>query len=183
MPWTPKPGSVNVNQPDLQAEIDGRGSSVCDLCFGDLYVARWCRANRIEWTGVDLNGSFCRRARRAGFSVIEGDALEVDLPEADVYVMAGSLYHFHDRLSDLFDVIFRHTSRFLLSEPVENLSNRGGLIGRSARRSANPGSRPAAFRYDERTLLEALDEQSQRIGLHLRSISKDRDMLIEATRQ
>jgi hypothetical protein len=168
---------------ELVREIDGQGRSVCDLCFGDLYVARWCRANGFEWIGVELNPGFCRQARRAGFSVLEGDVLEVDLPKADVYVMAGSLYHFHDRLSELFDAIFRCTSRFILSEPVDNLSNRSGLIGRLARRSGNPGSRPASFRYDEQALLDALDEQKRRIGLHLRLISRGRDLLVQATRR
>jgi hypothetical protein len=166
----------------LFQELDGRGPSVCELCFGDLYVARWCRARGLDWIGVDVNRGFCRRARRAGFRVIEGDVLEVDLPEADVYVMAGSLYHFHDRLDDLFDAVFRRTSQFVLSEPVRNLADLGGPIGRLARESANPGSKPAPVRYDKQTLLEAFYEQKRRVGLHVRPMFKGRDMLIQATK-
>src|SRR5215471_7097890 len=90
-------------------------SSVCDLCFGDLVIAEWCRFHSIRWVGVDLNHHFCERARKRGFDVLEGDIFSLQLPDADVFVIAGSLYHFQARLGDFFDLVLSHTDRVLLS--------------------------------------------------------------------
>jgi hypothetical protein len=162
---------------DILTLVDG-ARSVCDLCFGDTVVADWCAARRVSWVGVDLNSHFCARARRRGYTVIERDVLAAELPPADVYLMAGSLYHFHDRLPSLFDAVWGKTSRWILSEPVRNLSSASGVLGWWARRSADPGDGHAAFRYTEATLLEALREQQERCGFTYRVVSADRDMLV-----
>lgn len=163
---------------DIVAMIPSSARSVCDLCFGDTVIADWCRARDIEWTGVDLNASFCARARKLGHRVIEGDLMAVDLPSADVFVMAGSLYHFHDRLAELSDRVWQQTGRFVVSEPVRNLSAGSGPVGWWARRSANPGHAHATFRYNEATLVEALQQQQIRLDLTMRVVSVDRDMLL-----
>jgi hypothetical protein len=175
-------GRYRARFEDITRLLEKDARSVCDLCFGDTVIAEWCRSRGIEWTGVDLNPHFCSRARRRGFSVLEGDLLTLDLPTADVFVMAGSLYHFHDRLSQLFDSVLHRTGRFIISEPVRNLSAQAGVLGWWARRSANPGDRPAAFRYDERTLVDAIHHQQERHGFAFETISSDRDMLLEIER-
>ena len=163
---------------EILAQVPAGTASVCDLCFGDTVIADWCAARGIAWTGVDLNAHFCERARRRGHHVIEGDLLTVDLPVADVYVMAGSLYHFHDRLAELFDEIWRRTRSWILSEPIRNLSSERGVLGWWARRSANPGDGHATFRYTDRTLLDSIRTQQIRHGLACRVVSADRDMLV-----
>jgi len=155
--------------------------SVCDLCFGDTMIADWCRDGGVRWIGFDINSGFCKRARRLGFDAREGDVLEVELPRAEAYVMAGSLYHFHRRIPELFDRIFDRTRRFVLSEPVRNLSTSAGPLGRLARRSADPGTGDARFRFDEGALLDTLREQGRRKGLETRVVSADRDLLVEMT--
>jgi len=159
-----------------------RVHSVCDLCFGDILIAEWCRTRGIHWLGIDLNHGFCERARRRGFDVIEGDLLALDFPDKDVFIMAGSLYHFHSTISVLFDRILDHTDRFILSEPIRNLSSQGGVMGWWAQRSANPGRGHAVFRYNEQSLLEAVREQQGRKGFTYRVASVNRDMLIEIKR-
>ncbi len=156
--------------------------SVCDLCFGDTVVADWCREHGIAWTGVDLNPTFCATAERRGHRVMRGDLFAVDLPAADVFVMAGSLYHFHDQLPDLFDRIWARTSRLVLSEPVRNLSSRGGLIGWWARRSANAGDGHAEFRFTEATLLDAIGREQARRPLQYRLVSVGRDAVVDIRR-
>ena len=153
-------------------------TSVCELCFGDTLIADWCRANGIRWTGVDLNPHFCTNARKHGHRVIQGDLFSVDLPSADVFVMVGSLHHFHSRLSQVFDLVWGRTTRFMLSEPVRNLSSDPGVLGWWARRSANPGDGHQPFRYREHTLLDALRAQQARSGLTFEIVSVRRDMLI-----
>lgn len=163
---------------DVIDQFDAHTTSVCDLCFGDTVIADYCREHRVAWTGVDLNAGFCERARRLGHSVICADLFAVELPRADVYVMAGSLYHFHDRLSELFDIVWRHTTRFILSEPVRNLSAQAGPLGWWARRSANPGDRHVEFQYDQASLQEALRAQQTRHEMTLRVVSVKRDLLM-----
>ncbi len=156
--------------------------SVCDLCFGDTVVADWCRDHGIAWTGVDLNPTFCATARRRGHQVVHGGLFAVDLPAADVFVMSGSLYHFHHQLPELFDRIWAKTSRLVLSEPVRNLSSQPGLVGWWARRSANAGAGHAEFRFTERTLLEAIRREQERHALDYRVVSVGRDALVELRR-
>lgn len=153
--------------------------SVCELCFGDTRIAEHCRARNIEWTGLDMNPVFCRTARENGFRVVEGDLFAQDLPTADVYVMSGSLYHFHDRLEELVDRIFDRTERWILSEPIRSVSQRGDLLGRIARRSADPGDGIAAFRYDEHTLRSALEA----LGLRVTEHARNRDIVVEVRRK
>ncbi len=156
-------------------------TSVCEPCFGDTWIAEWCRTRDIRWTGIDLNPGFCRRARRLGFEAIESDLLESPLPRADAYVMAGSLYHFHERAPEVLLRIFAHTNRFVLSEPIRNLSAGSGPLGCLARRATNPGSGPAAFRYDEPRLLAMLEAQRAH-GIGHRVVARDRDLLLEISR-
>lgn len=156
---------------------DGAGS-VCDLCFGDTIVADWCASRGIRWTGVDCNAGFCDRARRKGYEVLEGDVLSVELPQADVFVMAGSLYHFHDRLPQLFDAVWPRTRRWIVSEPVRNLSSRRDIVGRVARRVANPGGYRASFRYTETSLADGIRAEQQRLGFESRVVSVDRDLVV-----
>lgn len=163
----------------ITALLGSEVSSICEPCFGDTLIADWCRRHDIRWTGVDVNPRFCARARRQGHEVLEGDLLGVDLPVADVYVMAGSLYHFHDRLPALFDAVFGHTDRFLLSEPIRNLSSRSGALGWLARRGADPGAGDARFRFDPESLPRALRSEAERLGLTVRIVSRDRDLLAE----
>lgn len=166
----------------FRSVVDWMGSdvqSVCELCFGDTWIAEWCRARGIRWTGVDLNPHFCRRARELGFDVIEGDLMSLELPASEVFVMVGSLYHFHDRIPSLFDRIFARTGRLVLSEPVRNLSSLGGLLGRIARSSADPGTGAAGFRFDEASLLERLAAEQRRTGRMFRSAPAGRDLLVE----
>lgn len=156
--------------------------SVFELCFGDTVIATWCRAHGIQWTGADFNQYLCSRARNLGFEAIQGDVLSMELPPADVYIIAGALYHFHEDLSQLFDSILRGTNHVILSEPVQNLSSEPGLIGWWARRSANPGTGHATFRYDKQSLLAAIQDQQNRKGFDLRLVSSDRDLLLEIRR-
>lgn len=156
--------------------------SLCELCFGDTIIAEWCRAQGVRWTGIDINEGLIQRARKLGFDAFHGDVLSIDLPNADVFVMAGSLYHFHADLPTLMHSILSRTNRFILSEPVRNLSSESGLMGWWARRSADPGTGPAAFRYDKRTLLAALQQQQKLNDFEMTLVLSDRDCLLEIRR-
>lgn len=157
----------------------GASSSVVELCFGDARLARACSRLGAGWTGVDFNPVFCRHARARGLSVIEADFWHAELPRADAYVMMAALYHFHDRLPELFDRVFARTRRLVLSEPIRNLASGGGLLARAAQRFSNPGDGAARFRYDAASLRLALAREAERLGLRVRTVSERRDALVE----
>lgn len=134
-----------------------RDHTVLEFCFGDVYVAEWCRRHGIEWTGIDLNAHFVDFAAARGYRALHGDLREqTSLPAADVVVTMGSLYHFHDMLAELLERVMAVSRRWVISEPIRNLSSAGGLLGMLASRSADAGHGHEVFRYDERTLAAAL---------------------------
>src|SRR3989344_2200070 len=47
--------------------------TIVELCFGDIYIAEFCRNNDKKWIGYDLNPSFVQHARRQGFNAIQAD--------------------------------------------------------------------------------------------------------------
>jgi len=153
--------------------------SVCELCFGDTIVAQWCRQRSISWTGIDVNSHFCKVANKQGFNAIQGDIMSMEFPLADQYVLAGSLYHFHQQIDVLFDRISSKTNRLILSEPVINLSSSNSIIGRVARKLANPGTGPAAFRFNEKSLIDTLKHEQARTQCSFRVISRGRDLVVE----
>lgn len=157
--------------------------SVLELCFGDVMIADYCRRNGIQWTGIDLNHSFVALAQRNHFNAIEGDITQGTVfPEADLCIMAGSLYHFHLQIGTVFRKVFRACPRFLVSEPVKNLSCSGGLLGYVSRRSANAGKGNEAFRYNPTSLQKMLDANRELFSFEYDVLGQGKkDMLILLT--
>lgn len=153
--------------------------TVCELCFGDTLIASWCHRHNILWTGIDVNRRFCAHARKQGFNVIEGDIMSLEFPQADLYIVAGSLYHFHAQIELFFDRISQKTDRLILSEPIYNISSSNSIIGRIARKLANPGTGPAAFRFDEDSLLDVLKSGQRCRKFTFSIISTGRDLVAE----
>jgi len=140
------------------AEFDSNNDEkILELCFGDIYIARWAQRAGIKYTGIDVNEVFVRYASAQGIDARLEDLHRMSkLPDASVTVMLGSLYHFHDDLKGFIDRVMASAHRFIISEPVTNLSSNKGLIGWIARRSAKAGHGHESFRYDEPVLIDAL---------------------------
>ena len=51
-------------------------------------------------------------------------------------------------------------NRFIISEPIKNLSSNPGLLGWIARKSANAGQGDEVFRFSELTLIDKINEIS-----------------------
>ncbi len=159
-------------------------SSVLELCFGDIDIATYCRKSDVKWIGYDINRHFVKLASTQGFDAHCGDISAADFifPKSDLCIMAGSLYHFApSELEPLFTKIFQSADQFLISEPVMNLSDRPGLIGYLAKRSANVGKGYEAFRYDEAKLTMNLKMISSNLNLNyekLGTFKKDLVVLV-----
>ena len=144
------------------------GSRVLELCFGDIYVADFCKRRGHAWTGLDINVDFIKTATRMGFDAREADVTNVKaLPSADVSVMMGSLYHFHPETGTILARMFDASPTVVISEPVSNLSAQGGLIGLLARKGANAGKGHETFRYDRTSFLAMLEAHQKRIGYRI----------------
>jgi hypothetical protein len=148
-----------------------------ELCFGDIYIAKWCKSNNLEYFGFDINPHFVDLAKRRGYSVKLTNLRNLDslsFPMADVVIMMGSLYHFHDVLDRLVNKVMESSPRFIISEPIKNLSSRDGLFGSIARNSANAGLGDEVFRFNEKTLIEKLNEISKgKYNISILSLAKD----------
>ena len=157
------------------------GIRVLELCFGDIYVADFCRKAGYSWTGLDINGHFVTMARGLGFDAREADLGGLrELPGAKVCVMMGSLYHFHSQSESLLSRMFESSETVILSEPISNLSTRKGLVGWLAKRAANAGKGHEVFRYDRETFLKMLNDNRKTVGFSIEVLEdRSRDMVVK----
>lgn len=160
--------------------ISSEDQAVTELCFGDIYIADWCKQTGRRWVGYDINSSFIdfavNRGHDARFANL--DSVE-DLSVSNVCVIIGSLYHFSNQLERLISLMLKYSPRIIISEPVINLSNRGGIIGALARRSANAGYGNAPYRYNKQSLIASMDDLSNKLGFSYRvAIELERDIIL-----
>ena len=126
------------------------GSSVVDVCCGTARLFRdHLRARGCAYLGLDFNGRFVLRARRAGVATRFFNVLSDPIPEADFVVMLSSLYHFRERAPEVLDRM-RAAAReaVIVSEPIRNLSAHPSQIGRVAGLLSNPGVGEYRHRFD-----------------------------------
>jgi SAM-dependent methyltransferase len=160
------------------------GSRVLELCFGDTYIAEFCKAAGHQWIGLDINQDFIRHAQNLGFNARYEDLFSAkNFPKADVCIMMGSLYHFHHQADCLLEKILSAANTFILSEPVLNLSARKGFIGFLAKRAANAGKGNEPFRYNAATLMSLLEASSRRLNYTIDSVTeKGKDVIVKITK-
>lgn len=91
---------------DVTDQFKETDRSVVELCFGDTYVAQYCKQKGISWTGYDLSDYFVQNAVDQGYDAHHSDILkEPFLKKADVCVMIGSLYHFEKNIGQLLSTL------------------------------------------------------------------------------
>jgi hypothetical protein len=139
---------------------------VLELCFGDTVLAEFCRDHGRSWTGIDRSDSFVSRASRKGFHAVRGNILEMErLPESDVCIMIGSMYHFSERLDTLFRLMLQSAGKVIVSEPVVNLAQRGGAVGYLAKRLTGAGDGPERYRFSMDSLLAEMERLRETVGI------------------
>ena len=156
------------------------GKKVTELCFGDTVIADFCRKHNIAWKGYDINPNFIKRAAIKGFDVQPGNIKAMQgFAAADVCILAGSLYHFHNETDALFEKMLACAPKIILSEPVINLSDRNGIIGKLAKVSANVNGAEQSFRYTEKTLIAELQRLQKKMNFTFSVAEKiDKDLVI-----
>lgn len=146
-------GRVFQERYRVVADLIPTGTKVVELCCGCGYLFEaFLRDRSIDYTGIDLLPSMLRRLRRLGAKVLSGDILELEVPEGDVCVMLGSLYHFHPREMEVLRLMARSSLAILL-EPVENISDQGHPLFRLAGRYLSYIQRTSSsYRLTSKTL-------------------------------
>jgi hypothetical protein len=163
---------------DIINTLETNDNKILELCFGDIYIAEYCKKNSKEWFGIDLNERFVRYAGRR-YNCICADLNTLDsFPASDVCIMSGSLYHFSDKLNVILGKMLSSSKKVVISEPVINLSSSKSIIGKLARISSNAGSGPEIFRYNEESFIKAINDIKIQLNFSYSVISKNRDILI-----
>jgi hypothetical protein len=79
--------------------IESTEQDIIELCFGDIYIAKYAKENNKNWIGYDINQSFIDYANSCGYNAINKNIILMDkLPKNDLCIMVGSLYHFIDNI-------------------------------------------------------------------------------------
>ena len=156
-------------------------SRILELCFGDTYIAEYCKLTGFKWTGIDLNESFVAHARKSGYEAHFGDLTMVEsLPMSDVCIMMGSLYHFHLQAPSMLMKMLKTSNALIVSEPVLNLSSSKGLAGFLAKRAASVGKGNEVFRYNRSSLMAMLEENADPLNYHIASVKDHgKDLVIK----
>ena len=175
-------GRYNSRYQLLKKVIDEeRPLSVIEFCFGDVKIADYCKEHNIKWKGYDLNPEFVRYAKEKGFDAHQADIMQIPkYDDADMFIISGSLYHFNTANTEqLFSKVFNSTNKFLISEPIKNLSDSKGLIGYIARRSADAGKGEEHFRYNQDTFKAAIAGLCKKFNLISKEIGfVKKDMVV-----
>ncbi|HET9053691.1 MAG TPA: hypothetical protein VFM90_05930 [Cyclobacteriaceae bacterium] len=161
------------------------GTPVLELCFGDIYIADFCKKNGFPWTGLDINDDFVEMARKAGFDARMTDVIAAEqLPTAGACIMMGSLYHFHRNTEDILGKMLQAADLIIISEPVLNLSARNGVIGWFAKKGANAGKGDEHFRYNRTSFRRMLEENSAKLGFRIEEVDdRGKDLIVKLTRK
>jgi hypothetical protein len=165
---------------DITALLGPHDRSVVELCFGDWYIAMHCRKSGKTWKGFDMNKSFVARAIGKGFSAEAVDLLATgSLPRADVCIMAGSLYHFHEAIDRVLPLMLACAPKIIISEPVKNVSARSGFTGAIAGYLSNAGNGGERFRYTRESLTAMLDVYKEKYAFTYEKLSEGKDLLLK----
>lgn len=160
-----------------------KAKKITELCFGDTIVAQYCKENNIGWTGYDVNLPFVKNAQKNNFNAIQQDILKVEAFEkADICLIIGSLYHFHQSLELLLKKMFDCASVIIISEPIKNLTQSKGIIGKLAKGSTDINGQQN-FRFNEQTLIQKLEELQLRLNFKIEVIEKfNKDIIVRLSK-
>ena len=160
------------------------GKNVTEICFGDTIIADYCSKNKINWIGIDINEKFVKNALKKGFQAELADVQLLDkFPKADTCILSGSLYHFHENIEPLFIKMLDCSPLIIISEPVINLSNAKGIIGKLAKASATINDKKQEFRYSLDSLITELTTLGKKLNFNYKIIEQfDKDLIIVITK-
>ena len=151
---------------------------VVDLCAGNSYLLDALKNKVIDYQAYDVNARFVKALKRRGVSAYCCDVGKIDIPKADVIVMASALYHFHPNCAQILDrMLVSARKKVILVEPVRNIVNSSNcFLSAFAKKAGQIGNDEIPYRFD----LDDLDRllESLKVPNHSELISGGRDMLV-----
>jgi len=164
---------------DITNLLEQKDNNIVELCFGDIIVAEYCKESARHWVGYDINGVFVNYALKHGHNAVSTDILSLEsLPDADVLIFAGSLYHFNENMHKIWQLMTSCASKIILSEPVKNITSIKNFVGKIGARASAVRNGAEAFRFDRRSLIEMLDRIKETYNFTYEIVSEKKDILI-----
>lgn len=164
---------------DIKDVMAPEDRQIIELCFGDIYIAEYCKKSLRQWTGYDINDVFVNYALARGHNAVNADVLSLKkLPYADVLVFAGSLYHFNNNLHHLWQLMTSCATKIILSEPIKNITSAKNFIGKIGARASAVRNGAEAFRFERDSLIQMLDCFQETYNFTYEIISEKKDILI-----
>lgn len=164
---------------DVIGELGPADRHIVELCFGDIFIAAFCKKSGRNWVGYDINDAFVKHALKQGYNAVSANVLTMEsLPRADVLIFAGSLYHFNENRHKIWELMTSCATRIILSEPVKNITSMKNIMGRIGARASTVRNGAEAFRYDRDSLIQMLDYFQEKHKFTYKIVSEKKDMLI-----
>ena len=164
---------------DINSVMAPDDRQIIELCFGDIYIAEYCKKSLRQWTGYDINDVFVNYALERGHNAVNADILSLKkLPYADVLVFAGSLYHFNENLHHLWQLMTSCATKIILSEPIKNITSAKNFIGKIGARASAVRNGAEAFRFERDSLIQMLDCFQEIYNFTYEIVSEKKDILI-----
>lgn len=172
-------GKYNARFKHIIRLIAENDKEVVEYCFGDIRIAQYCKENKINWRGFDINDAFIDFAKKNNYNAIFQDINKLNVfPKADLSIMIGSLYHFHNNYNEIIVNMVDASKRVIISEPVVNFTSTKGFIGKIAGKLSNAGKGEESFRFNAETFETAISKISIEHNYKYSVISLNRDMTI-----
>jgi len=164
---------------DINSVMAPDDRQIIELCFGDIYIAEYCKKSLRQWTGYDINDVFVNYALERGHNAVNADILSLKkLPYADVLIFAGSLYHFSKNLHQLWQLMTSCATKIILSEPIKNITSAKNFIGKIGARASAVRNGAEAFRFERDSLIQMLDCFQETYNFTYEIVSEKKDILI-----
>jgi hypothetical protein len=163
---------------DITNELGPKDKNIIELCFGDIYIASYCKESARHWVGYDINEEFVNYALKHGYNAVSTDILSLEsLPKADALIFAGSLYHFKENMHKIWQLMTGST-KIILSEPIKNITSIKNFIGKIGARASTVRNGAEAFRFDRDSLIEMLDYFQETYNFTYEIVSEKKDILV-----
>ncbi len=140
----------------LAAEIPA-GAKVVDLCAGDAYLYRhFLRQKGVDYLGLELSPQFVAAGQAQGVPMREFNVWNDKIPAAEVVIMQASLYQFLPNTDAVVQkMLAAARSKVIIAEPIRNLSEEDGWLGKISRAMTKPRAEDGAYsgrRFNETSL-------------------------------
>jgi hypothetical protein len=164
---------------DITNILEQKDKHVVELCFGDIFIAEYCEKSGRSWVGYDINDTFVNFALKHGHNAVCTDILSLQsLPDADVLIFAGSLYHFNQNMHKIWKLMTSCASKIILSEPIKNITSIKNIVGQIGARASSVRGAAEAFRFEHDSFIELLECYQETYNFTYEIVSEKKDILI-----